>query len=229
MGIGREDSLLLQLEAMTEVNNQFFYVGDLIQSKITWASKRTTLMIGVEPEELNPHIFYEATHPDDLKKHMLGRSKMYNIGNDLFGAGTGTALLSMNLRIRNSRGEYPDLLFQLFFFHKTVPYKTVYLLQVMTDIGSFNMRKQGYHYYVGNDLTNFRFPDQKLLDIGNPLSNREFEILLLIESGLTSEEIGEKLFLSKFTVDTHRRNILEKTGKTKVSEVINDFHKRGFF
>jgi DNA-binding CsgD family transcriptional regulator len=91
------------------------------------------------------------------------------------------------------------------------------------------MRKQGYHYYVGNDLSNFRFPDQKLLDIGNPLSNREFEILLLIESGLTSEEIGEKLFLSKFTIDTHRRNILEKTGKTKVSEVINDFHRRGLF
>ena len=44
---------------------------------------------------------------------------------------------------------------------------------------------------------------------------REFEIIKLIESGLSSEQIAEKLFMSRYTVNTHRRNILEKTGKSK--------------
>jgi len=44
------------------------------------------------------------------------------------------------------------------------------------------------------------------------LSAREKEVLALIVKELTSEEIGEKLFISKKTVDNHRQNLLEKTG-----------------
>ena len=44
------------------------------------------------------------------------------------------------------------------------------------------------------------------------LSPREYEILQLICRELSSAEIGEKLFLSTGTVDTHRRNILVKLG-----------------
>jgi DNA-binding NarL/FixJ family response regulator len=44
------------------------------------------------------------------------------------------------------------------------------------------------------------------------LSHREREILQLIAEGLTAPQIAEQLFTSKRTVETHRQNILEKTG-----------------
>ena len=44
------------------------------------------------------------------------------------------------------------------------------------------------------------------------LTPREREVLSLIVKELTSEEIAEKLFLSKKTVDNHRQHLLEKTG-----------------
>jgi DNA-binding NarL/FixJ family response regulator len=43
------------------------------------------------------------------------------------------------------------------------------------------------------------------------LSEREIEILLLISEGLSNQEIGDKLFISKRTVEKHRANILDKT------------------
>lgn len=43
------------------------------------------------------------------------------------------------------------------------------------------------------------------------LSVREKEVLALIVKELTSEEIAQKLFISKKTVDHHRQSILEKT------------------
>ena len=43
-----------------------------------------------------------------------------------------------------------------------------------------------------------------------PLSSREIEILKYIVEGLTNQEIGDKLFISNRTVDTHRNNILVK-------------------
>jgi hypothetical protein len=223
--IDRNDPLLIQLEAISEANNQFFHVANLIQAKITWASKRCEQMIGIEPGELDAYHFMEATHPDDLEKHTLGRSKMFNTANDLFKAKKGRALLSINIRIRNSQGEYPDLLFQLYFMYSE-KFKTVFLLQIHTDISSFKKRKYGYHYYVGTDFSNFRFSDEKLLNLGNPLSDHEFEIVKLIESGLSSEQIAEKIFLSVHTVNTHRRNILQKCGKPTMSELIYDFKEK---
>ena len=44
----------------------------------------------------------------------------------------------------------------------------------------------------------------------SPLSDREIEVLKLIAQEFSNGEIAEKLFISIRTVDTHRRNLLEK-------------------
>ena len=44
------------------------------------------------------------------------------------------------------------------------------------------------------------------------LSEREMEVLPLICQGLSNQEIADKLFISKRTVDNHRANIIEKSG-----------------
>ena len=51
-------------------------------------------------------------------------------------------------------------------------------------IDSLKKRKQGYHYYVGTDFSNFRYPDEEMLNAGNLYSHREIGIIRLIESGL---------------------------------------------
>jgi DNA-binding NarL/FixJ family response regulator len=49
------------------------------------------------------------------------------------------------------------------------------------------------------------------------LTKREKEILIHIAKGLTDKEIAEKVFLSPFTVITHRKNLLSKLNlKNKV-------------
>ena len=47
---------------------------------------------------------------------------------------------------------------------------------------------------------------------GVSLTHREREILQLVASGLTNQEIADQLFTSKRTVESHRQNLLEKTG-----------------
>lgn len=228
LGIDRKDSLIQELEALMKENNQFFFVGDLIQVKIHFTSRRSEEMIGIIPEEVTPYHFFEATHPDDIHRHNLRRSKLFGLGQGLYIAENGEALLSTEFRFRNSLGEYPNLLVQCYMFYTRVPVKTVYLIQVLTDISWFKKIKHGYHYYVGNDISLFRLPDDGLLNIGSIFSDREFEIIRYIKAGMTSEQIAEKLFLSVHTVNTHRNNILEKTGKSALSEVIYELIERGF-
>ena len=60
---------------------------------------------------------------------------------------------------------------------------------------------------IYNQYNKQKIQDEQL----GQLSPREKEILSLIVKELTSEEIADKLFISKKTVDNHRQHILEKT------------------
>lgn len=62
----------------------------------------------------------------------------------------------------------------------------------------------------GNTVFMWSAEKQEVKPRADILSKREKEIILLIRQGLTSHEIANKLFLSTYTVDTHRRNILRK-------------------
>ena len=46
------------------------------------------------------------------------------------------------------------------------------------------------------------------------------EILLEVCRGLSNQEIADKLFISKRTVDKHRANILEKTGCKNTANLV---------
>lgn len=52
------------------------------------------------------------------------------------------------------------------------------------------------------------------------LSEREIEILVEVCAGLSNQEIADKLFISKRTVDKHRANILEKTGCKNTANLV---------
>ena len=52
------------------------------------------------------------------------------------------------------------------------------------------------------------------------LSDREIEILVGICQGLSTQEIADKHFISKRTVDKHRANILEKSGCKNTASLV---------
>jgi len=57
-------------------------------------------------------------------------------------------------------------------------------------------------------------------DLNVDFSNREMEILGLIAEGLTNQEMSERLFLSKRTIEGHRQSLIEKTGCRNTATLI---------
>jgi DNA-binding CsgD family transcriptional regulator len=226
-GIDRHDPLIMSLEDMMNENNQYLSVFDMLHMKTEFVSKGSIKFLGIKPEDLTAYHFKEATHPDDLKRQELGLVKLFKIAHELFAAKKGEMLLSSNFRLRIPNGNYTNQLVQCYFFYSPAPWNTVYLIDIRTDISWSKKIKHEFHYYLGNNLSYFRYPDEELLMMGITFSDREFEIIKLVKEGYDSEQIAEKLFLSKHTVNTHRKNILERSGKNHISDLIYFLEEQG--
>jgi hypothetical protein len=227
LNINPDDPIMQRLEKVMEENDQFITLSNLGQIKFLYASEGIRQMIGVEPKELNPGHFVEVTHPDDLHRLGLLRAQTFIVEKEVLETQKGSALVSFTIRLRNTDGIYRNHICQAYFFYSPGPYKAVYLLQVISNVNWFKMKKQEYHHYKGKDLSFFRYPDEELLKIGPLFSCRELEIIKLIELGLSSKQIAEKLFLSLYTVNTHRSNILEKSGKAQIPDLIYELKENG--
>lgn len=84
-------------------------------------------------------------------------------------------------------------------------------------ISAIHQVAEGENYFseelLVNILNNIRSGakiEQIALDV--EISEREMEILYHVCLGLSNQEIADKLFISKRTVDKHRANLLSKTG-----------------
>ena len=53
-------------------------------------------------------------------------------------------------------------------------------------------------------------------DEGSHLTNREIEIVRLIENEYSNKKMADLLFISERTVETHRKNIFRKTGTQSI-------------
>ncbi|MBS9525418.1 response regulator transcription factor [Litoribacter ruber] len=77
---------------------------------------------------------------------------------------------------------------------------------------------------VQQTLLNSFMKKSKSLQV-EKLSSREQEVLESIATGMTTQEIAEQLFISKNTVETHRKNLLFKLKAKNTAELVNNAYK----
>jgi DNA-binding NarL/FixJ family response regulator len=69
---------------------------------------------------------------------------------------------------------------------------------------------------------------QKRTDSDFNITKREKEIIFLLEQGYSTKEMAEKLFLSAFTINTHRKNLLAKTGCKNALHLVQKAKEMGW-
>lgn len=78
--------------------------------------------------------------------------------------------------------------------------------------------------YFCSELIDFMLGKESLSEVNdmavNMLSNREIDVLKLIGKGFSSQQIAEELFISKHTVNSHRKRIMQKLNLIKPTELV---------
>lgn len=125
----------------------------------------------------------------------------------------------------NKAGEWIRIISQ----HQIIDYnsKGQQLILGALDISPDQTPDIGLRFTLINYKTGEIVPFAIREEAGRELTRREKEILKLIDEGMYSKEISEKLSISLHTVNRHRQNILEKMNTDNTRKAANYARKLG--
>lgn len=91
--------------------------------------------------------------------------------------------------------------------------------------GRFYLAPPAQAMMVGDYMQRVRAGEER--DSYSGLTEREREILKLVAEGYTNNQIGERLFISPKTVDTHRTHVMDKLNLHSRAELVKYAMRRG--
>ncbi|QKG53950.1 helix-turn-helix transcriptional regulator [Hymenobacter sp. BRD67] len=199
--------------------SQFLVVFEVWLQQCCYSSPATEALLGYAPAQLSLALLYEAIHPDDLpaviQASTLASEFMQHCEPGAAGQ-QSAACFSIDYRLRCQAGHYLHVLRQNFILAQDAQGHPLVTASLFTDISA--------HKNTNDVRFSLDHPDfaawlaaRKGKRTDDELSTREQEILALVLAGETNAAIAEKLFISYFTVKTHRRNIKRKIKSNNTS------------
>jgi PAS domain S-box-containing protein len=222
-GIGME--IQQKLLNLFHPGDFYYYILHVPSAHIEFVSDTMGGILGYEPEEFTVEHMLGTMHPDDLPYFLQFEQKVQEFFNELSAEKVLKYKVSYDFRIKQKHGDYLRLLHQVATIQVNEQGGVNRVIGIHTDITSLKKENGSSLSFIGLDgeesyrnVLNAKTPVPDSLDMQS-LSKRERQILTCILQGKTSMQIAETLFISRFTVDTHRRNILAKTNCRNTNEL----------
>lgn len=210
------------------IGEYYYYVLNCSTTQVEFVSEEVKKVIGVkEIEEFSIEFLFNLVHPEDVPYLFDFENKVTAFFNQLPPDKVLKYKVSYDYRIKKGDGKYIRLLQQVVVIQSDEHGSVLRVLGVHTDITHLNKPNGSTLSFIGMDGE----PSYKEVCKGyttfairkEVFTKREKEIMSLLLLGKTSFEIGESLFISRHTVNVHRKNMLKKTNSNSVLELINKY------
>ncbi|HET8808765.1 MAG TPA: LuxR C-terminal-related transcriptional regulator [Flavobacteriaceae bacterium] len=212
--------LLLEMEIykkllnIFQVGDYYYFIFNVPQMRIEYASESISSVIGCRSEDYTIDYVLDNIHPDDLPRFLDFEATVVEFFLQLPPEKTMKYKSRYDYRIRKTDGDYIHILQQGVAIQSDGDGVVLRAFVVHTDISHLKKNNKTVLSFIGLE------GEPSYLDVKSikrirptkePLTNREKQILIFLAKNKTSLEIGEMLFISKNTVDRHRKNMLAKT------------------
>ncbi len=197
------------------LENSIAVLSDLKSDKSYIYNGGVAEVMGIAGRDSNKEIdsiweeeIFSRIHPDDLmKKHML-ELQFFHFLKSLPSSERPDYHITSRMRMMDMQDEYIVIHHRMFYVCNDAS-GTLWLSLCLYNYSYEKTVSETMEGIIVNSRTGdmVKMVKEKC---NNILSQREKEILLLIEKGRMSKDIAEVLSISKNTVDRHRQNILEK-------------------
>lgn len=203
----------------------YYYIVNLAHVKIEMVSAGVCKVLGIEsPEIFTAEYIYDNIHPEDKGRFVAHEQKVTEFFNDLPPEKIMRYKVSYDYRLRAADGNYKWILMQTVTIQSNEEGAVIRVLGVQTDITDLKPdHKPSGLSFLGLDgepsFHNVPIDETMPEPCKANFSPREKEVLQHVLSGRSSVEIAELLYISKHTVDSHRKNILSKSGCRSLAEL----------
>jgi len=212
-GTLKVDSQVLEL---FDTANQFFFLADYSTLRMLYVSPNVEQVLGYRASEYDFGRHFEIIHPDDRKDVFeIGRMVLNREMNYISGLSHRHVVLYIVYRAAKSNGRYTRISFTV--SRHIDPDGGIYEMVAIRDISHIHCGTRVSFSLLGGRP----FRDLPEVDGESPvISRREQEIIYHISQGLTSKRIANELNISEYTVNTHRKNIMRKTGTNNLVDML---------
>jgi len=174
-------------------------------------------ILGYESGLIDVEFFMSKIHPDDQPVFLNHETTVIDFFSQLPLDKMKKYKVSYDYRILNSSGKYIRILHQVVVLQCDDNRNLLQTLGVHTDITHLKTSNRSVLSFIGleGEPSYHNVEVRKIYKPSDEIfTKREREIVKLLLNGQQTSNIAQTLSISKFTVDTHRKNILAKT-KTK--------------
>ncbi len=217
----RIEAKIIQKLPEQTLPNQFYYVINNDTKECTYVSDSITEVTGYTPAEWTYQLILDCIHPDDkpfIDKVLYACFKLCM--SPVLNKPIKDAII-VNYRIRHKDGHYIHILRNGYCSSMDCNNKMIHNTSMCMDISNFKHDNRQSMMLKDSQkiLVELHSDHQDSLN-WQILSKREKEIVRLLCNNKTSEQIGQLLFISKHTVDTHRRKLLQKLNIKNTTELL---------
>ena len=216
------------VEEILPKSDNFFVVVNMHTAGYEFIGSNVQTSLGYAPNEFlekGVDYFLSLLHPEDAPKIVYGHHKTIGEMMNRYSVDKRKLLsFQCTYRFKTGWGRYAFLLEQanvlelnkngqvdLFLVNVSVLNQDI--VPEIVSIAKL-LDENGFNTTIAKNSYN----TNSLLDT---LTNREFDVVRLLLKGYKSKAIGEQLFISPQTVDTHRKRILKKLDLNSTSELIS--------
>lgn len=211
----KQSSQTTQEEENKALVDSYYFIFDCNLNIISFMNAAFETITGYNASTFTVEDLIDIIHPDDKDYFFACEEKDLKFKNKLRFNEHFNYLYSYTYKIRTAEGNYITIK------------QTCQALEVNNkgDLTKTLVIHQRINDYAERPINDRRIYDKSrniFLDTENcyKLTKRELEILRLVQEGLNSTEIADKICTSKYTVDTHRKNILNKTNSNNFIDLI---------
>ncbi len=215
-GATQSDELLAHYQRVAQnyarVENSIAVLSDMSQNRsyVYYGAVADRFGLSVESgQELNSiweEDIYNLIHPDDLTARNIQELHYFMLLKRCSKEQRCNYYTLSNIRMRDTKGDYISMLHRTIYFSSTEG-GALWLALCLYNFAYVELEPRPFSGVIQNSATGEIYSYNDRVNI---LSNREIEVLRLIESGYRSKEIAEKLSLSINTINRHRQNIIER-------------------
>lgn len=216
--------------AFARMSQSCIFTVDVFKERYDFASDNFSTLFGYNPAWIKTirkqgDLLEERIHPADRKQLVAYQIEHGQFIYSLPLAERNDYQQTFQYRILNAKQQYINVISRQQVIQKDKNGKAWIILGIM-DLSPDQATVEEVKRTVVNRKTGEMLtPAWK--SVQKRLTDREKEILLLIRRGFLSKEIADKLNLSIYTVNNHRKNILAKLDVANVMEAINAARRYG--